>query len=323
MKSNIKIIESASLTFSIEIESLLKVKKQLGNDFVQVVECLSQLDGRVVITGLGKSAIIAQKIVATLNSTGTPAMFMHAADAVHGDLGMLKKGDVLLCLSKSGNTSELKVLIPLVKQFGNQIIGMTSNEDSFLAREADIVLYLPIEREADPNNLAPTTSTTVQLVMGDALAICLLANKGFTPNDFSKFHPGGSIGKQLYMKVSDIYIRNDQPYVSEKDNLKKIIISMTSGRLGITVVINDEKIPKGVVTDGDLRRMLEKTTDLDGIFAEDIMSLSPRTINRNALAMEALNMMRDNEISQLVVVGDEGAYMGIVHLHDLVAEGII
>ncbi len=322
MKLKQNILDTARLTFSLEIETLLSIQQELGVEFVDVVKCLSQIKGRIVITGLGKSAIIAQKIVATFNSTGTPALFMHAADAVHGDLGMLRTDDVLMCLSKSGETAELKVLIPLVKHFGNKIIGMTSNAKSYLAAHSDLVLHIPIKREADPNNLAPTTSTTAQIVMGDALAICLLAEKGFSPSDFSKFHPGGSLGKQLYLKVSDIYPRNKMPFVDVNDNLKKIIISMTSGRLGITVVVNKHQVPIGVITDGDLRRMLEQSQRIDDIKAEEIMTPNPCVIPKETLAVSALSLMREKSISQIVIVDDQ-KYEGIVHLHDLIKEGII
>lgn len=312
----------ARQTITIEQQALSNLVDSLDVNFVNAVHCISNSFGRVVLTGLGKSALVAQKIVATLNSTGTPALFMHAADAVHGDLGMLRKDDILWCLSKSGDTSEIKVLIPLVKQFGNPIIGFTSNKESFLAKAADYSIHIPIEKEADPNNLAPTASTTSQMAMGDAIAMSLLALKGFSPKDFSKFHPGGSLGKQLYLKVADLYKKNEQPFVEAEDSLKNVIISMTSGRLGVTVVVDKDKEVIGMITDGDLRRMLEKTADINAIKASHIMTDNPITISDTAMAVEALGMLRENNISQLVVVASN-KYVGIIHLHDLVREGII
>ncbi len=323
VKSYNNILEAALLTFSIEIETLQQIRDSLGNTFVKVVECLSVTKGRVVVTGLGKSAIIARKIVASFNSTGTHSIFMHAGDALHGDLGMLGGDDVLLCISKSGETAELKVLLPLVKGFGNKIIGMTSEAGSFLATYSDYLLHIPITEEADPNNLAPTSSSTAQMVMGDALAVCLLAQKGFTSDDFSKFHPAGSLGKQLYLRVDDLYVKNSSPSVKEMDDLKKIIVSMTTGRLGITVVVNDQNEPIGVITDGDLRRMLEKNLDrMDNVYAVDIMSSSPVRIAKTEMAVDALAIMKENSITQVVVI-DKGEYVGIVHLHDLLQEGIV
>lgn len=313
----------ARQTITIEQQALTRLVDSLDVNFVNAVHCISNSFGRVVLTGLGKSALVAQKIVATLNSTGTPALFMHAADAVHGDLGMLRKDDILWCLSKSGDTSEIKVLIPLVKQFGNTIIGCTSNKDSFLAQAADYFIHIPIEKEADPNNLAPTASTTSQMAMGDAIAMSLLALKGFSPQDFSKFHPGGSLGKQLYLKVENLYQNNEQPSVEADESLKNVILSMTSGRLGVTVVVDKKKEVIGMITDGDLRRMLEKTSNINPIKASHIMTGRPITISDKAMAVEALGILRENSISQLIVVNNNKKYVGIIHLHDLVREGII
>lgn len=322
MKSSTLIQNIATQTLLIEQKALQKLTFSINEVFVETVFLISKITGRVVMTGVGKSALVAQKIVATFNSTGTPALFMHAADAVHGDLGMLAKDDVLLCISKSGETAEIKVLLPLVKQFGNPIIGLSSNADSLLAQQADYFIFIPVEKEADPNNLAPTTSTTAQMAMGDALAMSLLALKGFTPQDFSKFHPGGSLGKRLYLKVADVYIKNAKPQVQAKDNLKQVIVSMTSARLGMTVVVENDK-PIGVITDGDLRRMLEKTMDLEGLTAENIMTQNPLTVLENDLAAQALSFLREKSITQLVVVNTENVYLGVIHLHDLVKEGVI
>jgi arabinose-5-phosphate isomerase len=273
-----------------------------------------------VVTGIGKSAIIGQKITATLNSTGTPAIFMHAADAIHGDLGMIQNDDIVLCLSKSGETAEIKVLVPLIKNLGNSIIAIVSNENAYLAQQANFVLHTPIEQEADPNNLAPTASTTAQMVIGDALATALLAVKGFTPSDFAKFHPGGTLGKQMYLRVSDLYPKNELPKVGLDTPLKQIILEISSKRLGMTAVLEDERLV-GIITDGDLRRMLnqEAITELK---AADIMTRSPKTIEKDALAVNALELMREQSITQLIVVNKEN-YVGVIHLHDLIREGIV
>lgn len=291
--------------------------------FLAALECIVESHGRLVVTGIGKSAIVGQKIVATLNSTGTPALFMHAADAVHGDLGMITPNDVVLCLSKSGNTAEIKVLVPLIKNFGNKLIAFTADANSFLALMADFVLLTPLTREADPNNLAPTTSTTLQMALGDALATALIALRGFTPENFSRFHPGGALGKQLYLKVSDICSRNERPCVNQSATLHTIILEITSKRLGATVVLDDEEQLLGIITDGDLRRALENhATTLSDLKATDLMNTTPKTIDHAELAVNALSLIREHKISQLIVL-KANRYFGIIHLHDLLREGIV
>ncbi len=274
-----------------------------------------------MISGIGKSAVIAQKIVATFNSTGTQASFLHAADAIHGDLGLVREDDIILIISKSGESSEIKLLLPLIKNFGNPVIAMTGNLDSYLAANADFILNTTVQQEACPNNLAPTTSTTAQLVMGDALAVCLMEYNGFTSDDFAKFHPGGMLGKRLYLKVSDLLMKNARPQVRENSKLKEIIVAITQNRMGATAVMKDGAIA-GIVTDGDLRRMLQKEENLSGVTAEDIMSRHPKCIEEDQLAVSALDMMRKNNVSQLLVTRN-GLYAGVLHLHDLIREGII
>lgn len=316
------ILDTAKRTVQLEAESVAGLQAYLDDDFVKAVELIFKSSGRLVVSGIGKSAIIAQKIVATLNSTGTPSLYMHAADAIHGDLGMLQKEDVAIIISKSGNSPEIKVLAPLIKNFGNTLIGMVGNTESYLAMQADIVLNTTVSGEACPNNLAPTSSTTAQLVMGDALAVCLMELRGFSGEDFAKFHPGGLLGKQLYLRVKDLYIQNQKPLVSSGTPLHDVIVSISGSRLGMTVVVDDTNEILGVITDGDLRRMLEKTTSLQGIKAADIMTPGPKTIHAQALAMEALDVLRKFDITQLVV--SEGKqYLGVLHLHDLVREGLI
>jgi len=317
-----QILKTASRTLEIEMHALEALKKALNGDFVACVKAIYASQGRVVVTGVGKSAIIAQKIVATLNSTGTPAIFMHAADAIHGDLGMIQPADMVLCLSKSGETPEIKVLAPLLKNMGNLLVGMIANANSFLGRHADFVLLTPIEQEADPNNLAPTASTTAQAAMGDALATVLLQMRGFTSEHFAKFHPGGALGKQLYLRVSDIYIHNERPVVGPDAGIRETILEMTSKRLGAAVVVDGSEAILGIVTDGDLRRMLQREASVSHLKAADIMSLNPRSIHKEALAVEALDLMRGNSITQLIVA-DNGRYLGIIHLHDLVREGLL
>jgi len=316
-----EIIKNAIEALKIEAQSLENLTSFINSDFVNSVELVLNSKGRVVVTGIGKSAIVAQKIVATLNSTGTPSIFMHAADAIHGDLGNVLKGDVVICISKSGNTPEIKVLVPLVKNFDNKLIAITGNQDSFLAKQADYVLNTYVEIEACPNNLAPTSSTTAQMAMGDAFAVCLLKQRGFTSKDFAKYHPGGALGKKLYLRVADVYINNEKPQVTPNQSLNEVIIEISSKRLGITAVVENNTLI-GVVTDGDLRRMLEKTQDISTLSAKDIMSGSPRTIDPNMLAIEALQLMEDNSITQLIVA-ENGNYLGVIHLHDLLKEGII
>jgi arabinose-5-phosphate isomerase len=317
-----QILAIAQRTVQLETESLIGLQSHLNDAFVKAVESIYQCKGRVVISGIGKSAIIAQKIVATLNSTGTAALYMHAADAIHGDLGMLQKDDIAIVISKSGNSPEIKVLAPLIRNFGNTLIGIVGNLESYLAMQADIVLNTTVSSEACPNNLAPTSSTTAQLVMGDALAVCLMELKGFTGKDFAKYHPGGLLGKQLYLRVQDIYIQNQKPAVGINTPLKEVIVSISGSRLGMTVVLNDKNEILGVITDGDLRRMLEKNSSLETIKAADIMTLNPKTITAEALAMEALNLLRNFDITQLVVANNK-QYLGVLHLHDLVREGLI
>jgi arabinose-5-phosphate isomerase len=321
LKDKSEILALAKKALTLEIEGINSVLQQLNNDFVKAVELILKLEGRVIITGIGKSAIIAQKIVATLNSTGTPAVFMHAADAIHGDLGIIQSNDLVICISKSGNTPEIKVLTPLVKQAGNTLIGMVGDVNSYLAKQADLVLDTTIEQEACPNNLAPTTSTTAQLAMGDALAVCLLACREFSSEDFARYHPGGSLGKRLYLKVSDLAANNEKPEVSLNTPVQDVIIEITKNRLGAVAVIDEGKI-RGVITDGDIRRMLEKKQFNNDLLAKDIMGSQPKIIEGSELAVNALQMMREHNISQLLVGQDE-KYIGIVHLHDLLKEGII
>ena len=305
-----------------ESDSIRKLADFIDDDFEKIVKLIYESNGRVVITGIGKSANIANKIVATLNSTGTPAIFMHAADAIHGDLGIIQKSDVIICISKSGNTPEIKVLIPLIKYRGNHLIGMVSNTDSFLAKNADYLLKATVDMEACPHNLAPTSSTTAQLVMGDALAVSLLEFRGFSKNDFAKVHPGGSLGKKLYLTIEDVYKQNQAPSVDANDPLKEVIIEISSKRLGATAVIENGKMV-GIITDGDLRRMLQKNVQIEHITAKDIMTKDPKTIKKTELAINAFNLMEDHNITQLAVMENSGEYSGMVHLHDILKEGIV
>lgn len=309
-------------TILYEAQSVKNLADFIDDDFAQSVQLIYNSTGRVIITGVGKSAIIAQKIVATLNSTGTPAVFMHAADAIHGDLGIIQDDDIALCLSRSGDTPEIKVLVPLIKRFGNRLIAMVSKTNSYLAKQADFVLKATIEREACPNNLAPTTSTTAQIVIGDALAVSLLRMRSFTSEDYAKYHPGGSLGKKLYLKVKDLYVNNFKPKVYLDDMLEKVIVEISSKLLGATAVIDQYEQLKGIITDGDLRRMLQHNEDFKNLMAKDIMSASPKTISPDALAIEAFNRMEDNNITQLLVA-EKGNYLGVVHLHDILKEGIV
>jgi arabinose-5-phosphate isomerase len=319
-----KIRQIARQTIEIERNALTDLLDSIDNDFIEAVTLIFQTRRRLVLTGVGKSALVAQKIVATLNSTGTPAVFMHAADAIHGDLGVVQPADIIICLSKSGDTPEIKVLIPLLKNFGNTLVAMVANRQSYLGKQADLILYTPIDREADPNNLAPTTSTTAQMVLGDALATALLAMRGFTPQDFAQFHPGGALGKQLYLRVRDMVVLHGMPSVSADTNLKNTILEMTSQRLGATAVIDADRHILGIITDGDLRRLLIKDLDLKTIKASDVMTHKPQTIDIESLAVEALKLMREKSITQLLVTegGQNGQYVGMVHLHDLVREGL-
>ena len=316
-----EIITSAKQTITEEAQAIAKLIDYIDDDFTKSVQYILQSKGRVVITGIGKSAIIANKIVATMNSTGTPAIFMHAADAIHGDLGIIQQDDVVICISKSGNTPEIKVLVPLLKRGNNKLIAITSNKNSVLAQQADSVLYAHVDKEACPNNLAPTTSTTAQLVLGDALAVCLLEMKHFGSSDFAKYHPGGALGKRLYLKVSDIVSHNQKPEVSPDTDIKKVIVEISEKMLGVTAVLNNHQIV-GTVTDGDIRRMLSKTDSIKGLTAKDIMSVNPKTIEVDCLAIDALHLMEKNKITQLLAT-KQGEYVGIIHLHNLIQEGLI
>lgn len=305
-----------------EAESIKNLANYIDDDFEKTVKLILDSKGRVIITGIGKSANIAQKIVATLNSTGTPSIFMHAADAIHGDLGIIQNDDVIICISKSGNTPEIKVLVPLIKNRGNKLIAMVSNTDSFLGNQADFVLKSTVKKEACPNNLAPTNSTTAQLVLGDALAVCLLEYRGFSSEDFAKYHPGGALGKKLYMRVSDLYKNNEKPKVKPDDSVKNVIIEISSKLLGSTAVVDDSDQLIGIITDGDIRRMLQKYESFENLTAKDIMSENPKTIDKNELAINAFNLMESNSITQLIVAKNK-KYLGIVHLHDILKEGIV
>ena len=320
MKKNESIIELAGQIIENEAAAILGLKRQINDDFQNTVELLLENKGNLVFTGIGKSAIIAQKIVATLNSTGTTAVFMHAADAIHGDLGIVREGDIVVVLSKSGETPEIKVLVPLIKLRGNRIVAMVGNPQSYLAQQADFVLDVSVSDEAMPDSLAPTSSTTAQLVMGDALALILMKCRGFSTEDFAKFHPGGALGKQLYLRVKDLYVHNERPEVGPDDNLTRVIIEMTHKRLGATVVCDGDRL-LGIITDGDLRRMLMNGPDIQHVKASQIMTSNPKTIDDEALVVDALHKMRHNSITQLPVM-HEGKYLGIIHLHDILKEGI-
>ncbi|MFN0189298.1 MAG: SIS domain-containing protein [Bacteroidia bacterium] len=321
MLSDQKIISLAKETLQIEADSVLGLIEMLNDDFISAIKLIHASEGRVVVSGIGKSAIIANKIVATLNSTGTPSVFLHAADAIHGDLGMIQRNDTVILISNSGNTPEIKVLAPLIKSGGNVLIAMVGVMDSFLANQADYVLSTKVKKEACPNNLAPTSSTTAQLAMGDAIAVCLLEMKGFTASDFARYHPGGALGKRLYLKVEDLLSNIEQPIVSPDAALNEVILEISSKRLGATAVVDSGKLV-GIITDGDLRRMMQKKFDFDSIKARDIMTKNPKTVSREMMAVEALALMKSNNITQLVVSEGE-SFIGFVHLHDLLKEGII
>jgi arabinose-5-phosphate isomerase len=322
VEKNESLVKAAVRTIEMETEALRQMGARLDHQFDKAMDCLVQCTGRIVVSGIGKSAIIAQKIVATLNSTGSPALFLHAADAIHGDLGMVQKEDVVIVVSKSGESPEIKVLVPLIRNFGNPLLAICGKNDSFLARKADFYFDTTVEQEACPNNLAPTTSTTAQLVMGDAIAICLMEKRGFEVQDFARYHPGGMLGKKLYLRVADLYIENQKPEVSTEATIKEVIMEMTRKRLGVTAVTGTDGHLAGIITDGDLRRMLEKTDSIQRVTARDIMTQNPKTILPGELAVNALDLMRQNEIMQLAVA-ENGAYLGILHLHDLVKEGLI
>ena len=305
-----------------ESSAIHNIANFIDDNFEACVREIYSAKGRVVVTGVGKSAIIANKIVATLNSTGTPSIFMHAADAIHGDLGTVQSEDIVICISKSGNTPEIKVLVPLLKRRGSKLVALVSNTNSYLAEQADFILNATIAEEACPHNLAPTTSTTVHVALGDALAVCLLELRGFTSRDFAEYHPGGSLGKQLYLKVSDIYIHNELPIVGPSTSLKDVILEISSKRLGCTAVLDDKNNLLGIITDGDLRRMLQKNANLNGIIATDIMTRTPKKIEKDEFAVAALHMMQENNITQLVVMNGS-QIAGFIHLHDLLKEGIV
>lgn len=320
MKNKNTIIETAKQTIIAESNAIGDLVEYLTKDFEDAVNFIHNSNGRLIVTGIGKSAKIADKIVATLNSTGTPAIFMHAADAIHGDLGVIQTNDVVMCISKSGNTPEIKVLVPFIKNYGNKIIALTGNTNSYLATNADFVLNCYVEKEVCPNNLAPTTSTTAQLVMGDALAVCLLELNDFSSKDFAKYHPGGALGKKLYLRVSDLIGKNEMPMVHPNTPIKDVIIEISKKRLGTTAVVEDNKLV-GVITDGDLRRMLKDHSDISNLTANNIMGKNPKTISVNEMAIKALERMEGNNITQ-ILVEDEGKYVGVVHLHDLLKEGL-
>ncbi|MGM5470840.1 KpsF/GutQ family sugar-phosphate isomerase [Flavobacteriaceae bacterium LMO-SS05] len=315
------ILNTAKKTIDLQRDAIANLSNLLNENFAKAVQLIFNSKGRVIITGIGKSAIIANKIVATLNSTGTPSIFMHAADAIHGDLGLILKDDIVICISKSGNTPEIKVLVPLIKSGKNKMIAITGNENSFLGKQVDYILNAHVEQEACPNNLAPTTSTTAQMVIGDALAVCLLELRGFSSKDFAKYHPGGALGKRLYLRVSDMSSVNEKPQVGPNTNIKEVIVEITEKMLGVTAVVEDKKII-GIITDGDLRRMLSKSDSFLNLKAKDIMSTNPKRIGENAMAIDAKDVMEAHGISQLLVE-NKGEYAGVVHLHDLIKEGII
>lgn len=320
MKASVKDI--ALRTIETETASVEQLKSFITDDFDALVQVIHQSKGRLVVSGIGKSAVVAQKIVATLNSTGTPSLFMHAADAIHGDLGMIQNDDIVIVISKSGESPEIKVLVPLIKTFGNTIIGMVGNTESFLAKQANYIINTTVKQEACPNNLAPTSSTTAQMVMGDVLAVCLMELSGFTGKDFAKYHPGGNLGKRMYLRVDDIYINNEKPSITGTTSLKQAIISISKGRLGATAIVDEQNKLRGIITDGDIRRLLETDNDLNELKAEDVCKTNPKTTLPGTLAIEAFELLKKYDITQLVIVDENGYYLGMIHLHDLIREGI-
>ena len=316
-----EIKQVASQVIGNEADAIRNILDSLDDDFAKTVHLMLETEGNIVFSGIGKSAIIAQKIAATMNSTGTSSVFMHAADAIHGDLGIVREKDLVVVLSKSGETPEIKVLVPLIKLRGNTLIALVGNRNSYLARQADYILDVTVPDEGFPGSLVPTCSTTAQLVMGDALALCLMRCRGFSTDDFAKFHPGGALGKQLYLRVKDLYTRNERPEVGPDDSLTQVIIEMTQKRLGATVVTDQDRLV-GIITDGDLRRMLLKHADIDQVKAREIMTPNPKTIEDSALVADALHKMRHNSITQLPVLNN-GNYVGVIHLHDILKEGIL
>ncbi|MEC9209048.1 MAG: KpsF/GutQ family sugar-phosphate isomerase [Bacteroidota bacterium] len=321
MKSLSDIKKIAKETIAIELAAIAKLENSINDDFVNVINLILSTKGRLIVAGIGKSANIANKMVATFNSTGQPAVFLHAADAIHGDLGNIQEGDVVMCISKSGNTPEVKALVPFIKTMGNKIIALTGNPKSFLAIESDCTLDVSVTKEACPNNLAPTSSTTAQLVMGDAIAVSLLSCKDFSDKDFARFHPGGTLGKRLYLKLADILSDDSNPKVDENATINEVIIEISQKRLGATAVIKNDKL-EGIITDGDLRRMLEKGDSFSSLLAKNIMSSNPKIISVNSLAYDALQIMEENNISQIIVV-DKNVYVGIVHIHEILKEGVL
>jgi arabinose-5-phosphate isomerase len=316
------VLQQAIDSIRLQSASIAALEGFIHDDFAAAINVIYQSKGRLVVSGIGKSAIIAQKIVATLNSTGTAALYMHAADAIHGDLGMIQQDDVVMIISKSGESPEIKLLLPLVKNFGNTVIALCGNALSYLATNSSIFLNCTVEKEACPNNLAPTTSTTAQMVMGDALAVCLLSLKGFTEKDFARYHPGGNLGKRMYLRVQDLIKLNEIPKVKTESTIREIIVEISGKRLGATAVLDEQENILGIITDGDIRRMLQLHSDVDPLRAKDIYSANPKCIEASELAVQALELMRDNDITQLLVTKD-GNYLGMLHLHDLVREGII
>ena len=317
-----KLIDLAVGVIEMEAQAVNNLKPYIDKEFVEILNLIYNSKGRLIITGIGKSAIIGTKIVATLNSTGTPSVFMHAADAIHGDLGIVQPDDVVLCISKSGNTPEIKVLVPLINRMGNKLIAMVSNTDSYLAKHSNYIIRATVDKEACPNNLAPTTSTTTQLVMGDALAVCLLKMRGFSQEDFARYHPGGSLGKRLYLTVDDVYDKERCPWVSPKETIQNTIINISQNRLGATVVLGENDELMGIITDGDVRRMVEKGKPMDSLVAADIMSKSPKVVQKSELAVNAFGIMEKNKITSVVVL-DGGKYVGLIHIHDVLREGIV
>lgn len=313
--------ELATSVIDKEEKAVARLKTFVDDNFIEILQLIFNSKGRLIIAGIGKSAIIGNKIVATLNSTGTPAIFLHAADAIHGDLGIVQPDDIVMCISKSGNTPEIKVLAPLIRRMGNKLIAMVSNVDSYLAQHSDYILPTTVDREACPNNLAPTSSTTTQLVMGDALAVCLLKMRGFTQEDFARYHPGGSLGKKLYLTVEDVMDKSLRPWVRPDESIQNTIINISQNRLGATVVLDDDRL-LGIITDGDVRRMIERGVPMDRLKASDIMSVSPKIIEASALAVKAFNLMDKFQITS-VVVTDNGRYAGLIHIHDVMREGIV
>ena len=323
-ESNEKIKEVAIQCIQKEADAVGQLTNFVDDGFVQSVKIMFHAtEGRIIVTGIGKSAIIGQKMVATLNSTGTPAILMHSADSIHGDVGIIQPNDVVVCISKSGNTPEIKMLLPMIRMRDNKVVAIVGNTESYLAKQADFVVNSTVSKEACPNNLAPTSSTTAQLVMADALAVCLMSLRGFSAQDFARYHPGGTLGKQLYLKVRDLSKENECPQVNPEDELNTVIYEISSKRLGMTAVLDDNRQIVGIITDGDLRRMLHKTSDVLSVRARDIMSPHPKTIHEDELVVKALEIMRKNSITSVLVVDDANRYTGVIHLHDIIKEGII